>query len=78
MRDYGRGVSSDQLASFDKGIDMGVGLVGMRERIKELDGKFTILPEKPGTLVIVTIPTKPKQAGPISSVEPLEGRGSAA
>ena len=78
VRDYGRGVSSDQLAGFEKGIDLGVGLVGMRERVKELNGKFAILPEKPGTSVIVTIPTKPKQAGAISSVEPSEGRGSAA
>ena len=78
VRDYGRGVSSDQLAGFEKGIDVGVGLVGMRERVKELNGNFTILPEKPGTLLIVTIPTKPKQAGATSSVEPSEGRGSAA
>jgi PAS domain S-box-containing protein len=78
VRDYGRGVSSDQLAGFEKGIDVGVGLVGMRERIKELNGKFKILPEKPGTSVIVTIPTKPKQAETVSSMEPSEESGSAA
>jgi PAS domain S-box-containing protein len=78
VRDYGRGVSSDQLAGFEKGIDLGVGLVGMRERVSELNGKFRILSEKPGISVMVTIPTKPKQAGALSSVEPSEERGSAA
>jgi PAS domain S-box-containing protein len=78
VRDYGRGVSSDQLAGFEKGIDLGVGLVGMRERVTELNGKFKILSEKPGTSVIVIIPTKPKQAGVISSVELSKERGSAA
>lgn len=78
VRDYGRGVSSDQLANFRKGIDLGVGLVGMRERVSELNGKFRILSEKPGISVMVTIPTKPKQEGIISSVDSSEERGSAA
>ena len=75
VRDYGKGVSADQLAGFEKGIDLGVGLVGMRERVSELGGKFQILSAKPGISVIVTIPTK---AGFISSGEPSEERGSAA
>lgn len=78
VRDYGRGVSSGQLAGFEKGIDLGVGLVGMRERISELGGKFKILSEKPGISVTVTIPTAQKQAGAISSAVNPEERGSAA
>ena len=78
VRDYGRGVSTDQSAGFEKGIDLGVGLVGMRERVSERNGKFRILSENPGISVIVTIPTKQKQAGVISSAAPSDERGSAA
>ena len=78
VRDYGKGVSAAQLAGFERGIDLGVGLVGMRERVSELGGTFRILSEKPGTSIILTIPTRAKQAGVISSAEPSEERGSAA
>lgn len=61
-----------------KGIDLGVGLVGMGERVTELGGRFRLLSAKPGTSVIVAIPTKAKEAGSISSEEPSEERGSAA
>ena len=68
----------DQLAGFEKGVAFGVGLVGMRERVNELNGKFKILSETPGTSVIVIIPTKPKQMGTIPSMKPSDERGSAA
>lgn len=78
VRDFGRGIAPDQLESFEKGTDLGVGLAGMRERVNELGGILQILPEKPGTLLTVTVPIRQKQAATISATEDSEGRGSAA
>jgi Histidine kinase-, DNA gyrase B-, and HSP90-like ATPase len=60
VRDFGRGIASDQLESFEKGSDLGVGLAGMRERVNELGGTLQILPEKPGTLLTETVPIRQK------------------
>jgi signal transduction histidine kinase len=35
---------------------MGVGVSGMRERIKQIGGEVKILPAEPGTLVEAVIP----------------------
>lgn len=78
VRDFGRGIAPDQLESFEKGSNLGVGLAGMRERVNELGGILQILPEKPGTLLTVTVPIRQKQAGTISATEHSEERGSAA
>ncbi len=43
------------------GKGLGVGLLGMRERIRQLDGKLEIISEKgKGTMVVATIPTTPR------------------
>ena len=78
VRDFGRGVPPEQLESFEKGTDLGVGLAGMRERVSEFGGTLQILPKDPGTLVRLTLPVGHKQAGIISSGEHSEQRGSAA
>lgn len=78
VRDFGRGIAPDQLGSFEKGSELGVGLAGMRERVNELGGILQILPEKPGTLLTVTVPIRQKQAGTISATESSEERDSAA
>jgi signal transduction histidine kinase len=57
VRDYGKGISPRLLESFmTKGTNSGVGLAGMRERIRELGGELTIRPCLPGTLVLATMP----------------------
>lgn len=44
------------------GMGLGVGLLGIRERIRQLDGKLEILSgEGKGTLVTATIPHRPKK-----------------
>ncbi len=53
IEDNGKGFSSEDIQSRDKGL----GIVGMRERVAQLNGKFTIksIPGK-GTRIRVTIP----------------------
>jgi signal transduction histidine kinase len=57
VRDYGKGIASDLLENFRaNGTNAGVGLAGMRERIRELGGQFSIQGCTPGTLISVTLP----------------------
>lgn len=57
VRDYGKGVAPELLESLrTKGTKAGVGLAGMRERIRELGGQLRIETCTPGTLILVTMP----------------------
>ncbi|MFY9842416.1 MAG: CHASE3 domain-containing protein [Terriglobales bacterium] len=57
VRDYGKGVAPELLESLrTKGTKAGVGLAGMRERIRELGGQLIIETCTPGTLILVTMP----------------------
>jgi signal transduction histidine kinase len=57
VRDYGKGISSQTLKSFLRtDAETGVGLAGMRERIREQLGQFEIQSDGNGTLVLVTMP----------------------
>lgn len=61
VRDYGKGIAPELLRSFlINGTNSGVGLVGMRERMRELGGQLSIQPCAPGTLISVTIPLSEK------------------
>ncbi|MGC1649129.1 MAG: ATP-binding protein [Candidatus Sulfotelmatobacter sp.] len=57
VTDNGRGIAEDRLHQLH-GTDgnMGVGIAGMRERIRELGGQFKIDSGKNGTTVSVVIP----------------------
>jgi PAS domain S-box-containing protein len=54
IRDFGRGIPESNLGL---AIIPGVGISGMRERVKQLNGELTIRRAEPGTLVQATIPT---------------------
>jgi PAS domain S-box-containing protein len=54
VRDFGRGIPD---LKFGTGIAPGVGISGMKERVKQLNGEFRISKAEPGTLVQATIPT---------------------
>jgi two-component system, NarL family, sensor kinase len=57
VRDYGKGISQELLENFrTKGTNSGVGLAGMRERLRELGGRLEIQSKVPGTLISVTMP----------------------
>ncbi|HEY4710228.1 MAG TPA: CHASE3 domain-containing protein [Candidatus Acidoferrales bacterium] len=57
VRDYGKGMPRGTLENFlGTGADSGVGLAGMRERIREQSGQFEIQSDENGTLVEVILP----------------------
>jgi two-component system, NarL family, sensor kinase len=57
VRDYGKGISAERLAKMNgSGSDVGVGIAGMRERLKELGGRLEIESDSTGTLLKAFIP----------------------
>ena len=62
IRDFGRGMQSEILNSQDK-VSLGVGILGMRERIRQLSGELEISShENEGTLVTVHLPLQKNAA----------------
>jgi signal transduction histidine kinase len=58
VRDFGHGIPPEQLKNFQGvGTNFGVGLAGMRERLRELGGQLEIRSER-GTIVSVTMPLR--------------------
>jgi PAS domain S-box-containing protein len=55
VRDYGQGLPAE-LASLNGGKRVGVGISGMRERIRQFGGELTVTRSEPGTLVEAKIP----------------------
>ena len=57
VRDYGKGITPEMLDGLrTKGTNTGVGLAGMRERIRQLGGWMNIQSCAPGTLISVSMP----------------------
>ena len=57
VRDCGKGIAADRLERFQKtGTDVGVGLGGMRERVKDLGGQLELQSSGSGTTVRVILP----------------------
>ncbi len=57
VKDYGRGISSETLAAFQaSGPQTGVGLTGMKERVREQGGQLEIRSDGTGTEIIAKIP----------------------
>jgi PAS domain S-box-containing protein len=59
VRDQGKGMPSGGNGSHQK---VGVGIQGMRERIKQFGGRFEILSDKKGTTVVATVPVPSSSA----------------
>ena len=56
ITDHGVGVPDEVLTRFKFSGTSGVGLAGMRERIRELGGRFEVESSKRGTCIRVTVP----------------------
>jgi PAS domain S-box-containing protein len=56
VKDNGKGIPEERLRALDAGSGAGVGVAGMRERVRELGGILTIQSSKLGTLVRISIP----------------------
>ena len=59
IQDHGKGMSPEKLAAVTGTGSAGVGLRGMRERVKAFGGELEIFSDAQGTLVRATIPTRP-------------------
>jgi signal transduction histidine kinase len=57
IQDNGQGIPPKTLKRLDEGAsDTGVGIAGMRERVRELGGSLRIKSDKNGTLLRIVIP----------------------
>ena len=68
VKDYGMGVPREVLDRFWKTGNVGVGLAGIRERLKELGGSLEIESNLDGTLLRATVPARAT-----GEVETLDG-----
>lgn len=55
VQDRGRGISAERLAEIQS-RNAGVGIRGMRERVRQFDGEMNIETNESGTRVLVTLP----------------------
>lgn len=68
VSDSGRGLPAEKAESADRGVKgLGVGITGMRERVKQLGGTLKISPANPGTIVTVTLPWEADNASVTAS-----------
>ena len=69
IKDNGCGIPQDRVRRFTKhGVGAGVGLAGMRERVRDVGGSLVLQSSTSGTVVIVTIPlAQGESEGPNSS-----------
>jgi signal transduction histidine kinase len=60
IRDYGRGIPAEKLILFhETGAGVGVGLGGMKQRLRELGGHLLITCDGTGTCVQAKLPIAP-------------------
>jgi two-component system, NarL family, sensor kinase len=55
VRDFGRGIAQNVSAQ-SRTSSLGVGITGMRERVRQFGGELTVTRAEPGTLVEARIP----------------------
>jgi len=76
IRDQGKGMSPARLAEIQSGRS-GVGISGMRERLRQFEGTLNIESDSSGTRVFATIPfPKAASSEALSKAEPLQATAS--
>lgn len=69
ISDAGKGIDPSRLQDRRNGVrGLGVGITGMRERVRQLGGTLEIEPANPGTLVRATFPIKGEANGNVESI----------
>ena len=71
IRDQGKGMSAARLAEIQSGRS-GVGIGGMRERLRQFEGTMTIESDSSGTRIFATIPLKSASPEDQSKIEALQ------
>jgi signal transduction histidine kinase len=73
IRDYGKGIPRDMLDNFMRtGGNVGVGLAGMRERVREQGGQFDIQSDRNGTTITVIMPVAPAESNTLTAPLPAD------
>ncbi|MGB2666287.1 MAG: CHASE3 domain-containing protein [Candidatus Acidiferrum sp.] len=61
IQDHGVGLSPEMLENFNgDGSNVGVGLAGMKERVRERNGRFAVRSNSSGTLISASFPVEPE------------------
>jgi PAS domain S-box-containing protein len=64
IKDNGKGFEAERIGRSRQGVNgLGVGITGMRERVRQLGGTLEIMKENPGTLVRAKFPTMEVENG---------------
>src|SRR5271168_3907992 len=67
VRDYGTGIAPDVLRQYrDNGTNVGVGLAGMRERVRDQGGNLDIQSDSSGAPVVATLPLAVADSLPVA------------
>jgi signal transduction histidine kinase len=78
VRDFGKGISEERLEKFRRtSSGVGVGLAGMRERVRHLNGNLDIESDREGTVVQVSIPLTGEAESPEANSGPREPNAAA-
>jgi signal transduction histidine kinase len=64
VQDNGHGLTAEQLSHLEGAATLGVGIAGMRERIRQLRGEFKVQSNADGTKVTATVPLEKKAYAP--------------
>jgi signal transduction histidine kinase len=73
IRDYGKGIPRETLEGFLRtGGNVGVGLAGMRERVREQGGHFDIQSDRNGTTITVVMPNAPAESAALTAPLPAD------
>ncbi len=78
IQDFGRGLPQEVIERFQRtGTGSGVGLAGIRERMKELGGDFTISSDSKGTILCATVPLSTEVTTPATPEIAVRNRSQA-
>jgi len=78
IQDFGRGIPEERLGQLRQaGPEAGVGLAGMRERLRELTGKLEIESDGQGTSVRATVPLYAVARPPLGDYGQMAASGEA-
>ncbi len=71
IRDNGKGIPEEHLRRFNASVGAGVGITGMRERVRELGGYLEIRSLKSGTTISVDLPELKSSTAPGLSAQSM-------
>lgn len=73
VQDFGRGIPQALMERFQRtGAGSGVGLAGIRERVKELGGDLSIVSNSSGTKLLASVPLSREKSAQIEPVGPAQ------